>query len=322
MKKEEIFIKLKDETKINNLKSPSKIDFEIDDKTRILIITVNSELAEKENMQKDNLAFESWMLCIKASKHLHISKVELSWKPSNTTSAHYNRFKFRVMKCQDYFDWFSVDKNCETEINSFRKEFIENRLVLNYPNKEASERAENKESFLEREFLKNKKLYKNVTFDNRDHQLPVGVFKGNKSRESLFFTGGKSAIDLWASKDDEFWIFELKFENKMIGIITELLFYMWLCEEIFIKHHIVYDDNDKGVGKSLRKSYRSFNQLYTLSKSGINRVYGVMLYDNNSIHQLITELSVIKYMNEYLISKDLKVLEQSYKTHPLSIELK
>ena len=152
-------------------------------------------------------------------------------------------------------------------------------------------------------FINSKKLYKNIEFEYIDQQLPVGVFKNEVKKNTAFFTAGKSAIDLWAIKGDEFWIFELKFNNKQVGIITELLFYMWLSQDMF-EHKLNYIITDRP------SAIRSFDKLYQFRENGKTKNFvGVMLYDK--IHPLI-DTDVIDYINIQFKNKPLQIKTQEY----------
>lgn len=58
-----------------------------------------------------------------------------------------------------------------------------------------------------------------VEYDVIDHQFPVGIFHDKVSRTTHYTTGGKSAIDIWAIKNDCLSVFELKEpRNRPLGI--------------------------------------------------------------------------------------------------------
>ncbi len=65
-------------------------------------------------------------------------------------------------------------------------------------------------------------------------QLPAGLFEGTVSKSTRVFTGGKSAVDLWASDPDKgLALFELKTaENCKIGAISELFFCTSLIRDL------------------------------------------------------------------------------------------
>ena len=286
--------------------APRNIDFSITNRVMRVELKASSVCS---NMQTNSVAFESWILCIMSKLHAQIEKVLLDWEDCATRDGHYHRFMYRVMKSCEYFEWFSVADGKQQELSDFCALFQTSTLLLNYPEKKAQKTTNTKsEAYVERRFMESKQLYKNIEFDHINQQLPVGVFINEVKKETEFFTGGKSAIDLWAIKADEFWVFELKFNNVMVGIITELLFYMWLCQDLF-KHKFYYDIKDAP------SAYRSFDKLYPFWKSQIPKtIIGVMLYDN--IHPLVDK-TLIDYINAQFKGQSLAVKMQRYSTDEL-----
>lgn len=72
-----------------------------------------------------------------------------------------------------------------------------------------------------------------------DRQLPVSLFDATKSNTTGVFTGGKSAIDFWAVDGDTINVYELKSDNPMVGIITEIfstaiMYMMYLLAKVWI----------------------------------------------------------------------------------------
>lgn len=62
-------------------------------------------------------------------------------------------------------------------------------------------------------------------------QLPLGLFEGQVAKSAHWTPGGSAQADLWATSPDgaTFHLFELKVEgNQGVGIIPELLVYLWL----------------------------------------------------------------------------------------------
>lgn len=294
MNKDELFSKLA-------TTKPGRMNFELSD--RILSIDLSIKDIERENMQKNNSAFESWMLCIMAKLGTEIDKVILKWAGCTEKKCHYNRFMYRVMKSKQYFKWFDIAPAKQDEYDAFVRKFNDTDFVLNYPNTVVKNDVNDEsEAFYERELFKKTELYRGEAFEAKDQQLPVGVFCGVKSKTTSFFTCGHSAIDLWGIKDDAFWVFELKYKNKMIGIITELLFYMWFCEDTFINKKFKYDI------QGIIPTIRSFDKLYNFSAKSI---VGVMLFDE--IHSLLQDGSVVGYINSQLCGSRLSITTQQYK---------
>lgn len=112
-----------------------------------------------------------------------------------------------------------------------------------------------------------------------NQQLPVGVFLEEIRKKNTLF---KSAIDIWGLKDSVFSIFELKYKNSKIGIVSELLFYIWLMNYVFLekKNKIKYPI------QASKSSYRNFNFLFN-NKDNINEIKGYFLID--ILHPLIDD---------------------------------
>lgn len=298
MNKKDIFNRLGD-----RVAAPRNMDFSITNRVMRVDLKAGDVCS---NMQTNGSAFESWVLCIMSKLQSEIDRVTLSWEDCTTIDGHYHRFMYRVMKSCEYFNWFSVADNKRQEYSEFITQFKNTKFVINYPEKAAQKIVNAKsEAFFERKLLESRCLLKGVKFDIIDQQLPVGVFKNEVSRETEYFTAKKSAIDLWGIRADEFWVFELKYDNKMVGIITELLFYMWFCQDLF-QHKFYYHL------KSAPLAYRSFDKLYHFWKNqNPKTIVGVMLYDN--IHPLVDEI-LIDYINAQFKEKSLEIKTQEFST--------
>lgn len=239
---------------------PKDLDAILNDESGILEIHINNQAA-CANMQGDSSAFEGWIFCIYAPLSDNIKKVILRWTIPNETNLHYNRFLYRVIKMQKHFKWFSIAEENVQEITAFQNRYKDVKLVLNQPSitGKQTDLKEKTEAFFERVFLEEKQLYKGIQFDTINNQLPVGLFFNSVSKSSSIFPGNKGAIDLWGIRKDEFWIFELKFENRKVGILSEILFYLWMMEDLFFTRKIGYDPSGK------TNTFRDLNQVYDLA---------------------------------------------------------
>lgn len=269
--------------------------------------------AISSNMQEDASAFESWIICMKFKddSKLEILKVQLDWDEIPIKNGHYRRFLYRAIKfIQLCAPWFDVDPSKKAELLEF-SESLHCGLFLNFPINDSKKNLKGlSESSIEEFFVTHNELYKGVRFDVQNHQLPVGIFERSVLRGNEFFTAGKSAIDLWGINNDEFWIFELKYQNRKVGILSELLFYMWVMEDVFLlKTDIFYPDLSKS---SLDKSKRNFNMLY---KHEFEKIIGVLLID--SLHPLISE-QVLMRIN-MLLGVKLEMKIQKYDVNPLRL---
>ena len=288
---------------------PSKLDINLDENKDILYIGIEAS-SVCDNMQQDSSAFEGWIFCIYAPMQDKIKQVELSWlipdeKDQNT---HYNRFLYRVIKMQQHFNWFSVASDNHQELAAFRNRYKDVKLVLNQPRVagKQTDLKEKTEAFFERAFMDEKQFYKGIQFDSFNHQLPVGLFMDSISQNSSIFPGNKGAIDLWGIRKDEFWIFELKFNNSKVGILSEILFYLWIMEDLFFTRRIGYEPSGK------TNPFRDLNQVYDLAQKGISKLYGVLLVDQ--FHPCLND-NVIDFINRENQEPRIKLKIQLYRPH-------
>ena len=174
------------------------------------------------NMQQDPSAFEGWAVCLMAWLPEKIARVCLKWDKPSARNEHYNRFLFRVFRFGQLFDWFSVDEANHSELETFSNNL--DNLTINSSGK-VPERKSNLENSTEYDFIHTPELASQIKqcddINNLDHQLPVGVQQKGKQ----FFTGTRSAIDMWGRNNKTLTVIELKCGNMMVGIITELFFY-------------------------------------------------------------------------------------------------
>lgn len=268
---------------------PSNIVFCYKENEKLLTIKL-SEKGVLENMQTNNSAFESWIFCL-LPKINNWKSVSLDWEvPADRNNGHYNRFLYRVMKMKKHYDWFFTPTK-EKEIEDFQKKYFsgEKLLLLNYPEKEAKDIEEkSSECYFEQIFFHSELLQNKYDLQGLNRQLPVGVFISEVGKENYLFTGGKSAIDLWGIKENEFYIFELKFNNKMAGILTEILFYSWLMEDLLINKTITYPSLN-----AKKKYYRGVEHVIH-SIGNMSIINSVLLFDQ--LHKQITE-EVINLIN-------------------------
>lgn len=136
-----------------------------------------------------------------------------------------------------------------------------------------------------------------LTTENLFRQLPVGLFKGKKEAKNSLFTGGKSAIDLWAIDEEQIAIFEIKTRNKMVGIISELFFYSNYVNDVFVKDNRI--TFYKGYNLDTDIDIRGYNLLNQNNKNRLIAAY----FLTDALHPLINK-QVIDLLNE---SKEKKI---------------
>jgi len=290
---------------------PSRIVFEIEQNTLSVEMCKAGILA---NMQEDNSAFEGWILVLMTFFN-KIENVTLSWKSpdENENSGHYHRFLYRVIKFREKFKWFAISACNEKETVEFTQKYLIERdlLLLNYPKSEAKDVPEsNRESYIERKFKESPEFKQNFQLQYIEHQLPVGVFYKEIGKGKNVFTGGKSGIDLWGIKGNDLFIFELKFQNKKVGILSEMLLYLWIMEDVFINKKITYPFLSQ---KELSKTFRSFDIIYKKANedAGVIKINGVLLADE--FHVLVNE-NLINFVNDHFKAHSfpLEIMKQKY----------
>ncbi len=244
---QELVAELCSKTNCRGIKLPQYISFILEDDSTLLLY-IQEQTADNgdvinalsNNMQGDNAAFEGWAVVLKAWCPDKASKVRLKWDvPSDGDfNSHYKRFCYRVVKMEKAYDWFSIDDTNREGIESFEKKLKEVSLKNNCGNSMPSKKFKHGggigENAVEYDMVHEQdfphKLCEKYGVDNIFHQLPVGV-KTDGDNQS-FFAGNKAAIDLWGMKDNELTIIELKYQNKMVGIISELFFYVNIIRDI------------------------------------------------------------------------------------------
>lgn len=294
MNSKEIVRKLREVTQNQNISLPESNVFEISDKTLTIRISDKGVCA---NMQSNESAFEGWALCLKAWLPDLIEKVSICWNPASPKSnaLHYERFKYRVWKFIRTYDWA---ENGSLYNMDYYGENLKN-WVVNFPGDEADKEAQGEEAILERDYIANQK----ENYDVIDHQLPVGVFNSIVSKKSCVMPSGKSQIDIWALRGDTLHIFELKKPNNlMVGIISELMYYVNIMNDIK-NQRIKYPQDAKQC------AYRNFDVLYSsLTSNKIHFIKGHFLAEK--LHPLISP-AVINLLNDCHAQK-MEHIEYSY----------
>lgn len=236
--------------------------------------------------------------------------------PGRPAAVHYHRFLYRVMKFKEQFgDWFSLDTELEQRVEAFQQE-IEQQSITFWGNRAENDAAKLK---VHKDSQQSEKRCEvcfsgNLTDDTDEKydwsgqlvksgehifsQLPVGLFKTIEAdfskkhcirTEYAFFTGSASAIDLWKldASGTEMTIYELKYDNLMAGIITELMFYANYCHDMFVAKNRwkPAEPVNRDLGKSGDYHDRGYHLLYDKYKDKIDRVAACMLTDK--LHPLI-----------------------------------
>lgn len=243
---------------VPSAKLPSRITFETEGDCLKIKLSGRGVVA---NMQTNESAFEGWTIMLKSALP-NIQKVVLDWEnpvynAENKTAqqAHYNRFLMRATNFKQAYSWFNIAKDRISEANKMQEQLESNTIVVNLPDGNCNPvTAPNKkpEAVLERKLVELWEKDCPIT----DEQLPVGLFRNGKvSKENTLTPRGASQIDLWQIDNDTMRIYELKVKgNEAIGIISELMFYVFTIKNI-VDGLIKYPDVSKV------KSYRHFKDF-------------------------------------------------------------
>lgn len=270
MEKHEILnlLKKKKELCEKRIDLPKHVDFKIVDKTLVMYL---HEYGLYQNMQYNNAAFEGWAICIKTWLPGLIDRVIINGDiPAEKSNKHYQRFLYRLYKfIHNYSAWAITESYKDELYNAF--EVNASQIVMNTPLKSAKSSAEKGEAQLERKYISDHKS----SFQAIDQQLPVRLFKDIISEKTSITPS--SYLDIWGIQKDTLSIFELKLpNNRNVGIISELMFYVNVLTDVFTNRVSILKPSEE----------RSFKQLYTFYQSGdCKKIKGIFLADD--IHPLI-----------------------------------
>lgn len=243
------------------------------------------------NMQDNRACFEAWCLIIKAKASDSSLEIELDVKEiteadydgKQPKNGHLGRFLYRILKfSEQYKDWFKLSKKLENLKDKFKTYLDSHTFVTSTPDKEANDNLDdlknNLESYIEYVFWDSYRAQRDILKLDREaivgRQLPVSLFEGTKLTKNVVFTCGKSAIDFWAVDRGTINVYELKVNNPMVGIITEIFFYSNYIHDVFIAGYL---NHTKG-----KVSHKTDVQLRNYDKITGKKVQGIMLSNSNS----------------------------------------
>lgn len=271
-----------------NFDIPSQYEYHYDSKKKNLTLLVKTK-GLKSNMQDDDAAFDSWAIALKFYLKDYIDTVTIDWERDFAKGEegyyHYNRFVYRLLKFIQTYSWAKSAKPIPS---------VPSQLYCNIGRTEAADQSEHKtysEGWLECQYVKDH----SCEYELMNHQFPVGLFDGKVSRTTHYTTGQKSAIDIWAIKGNCLSVFELKkADNKPLGIISELMFYTNVLDDI-LAHRIMYEESEN-TKYAIKNNIRGFKKFFEVYSSGIiQHIDSVFLADN--FHSLITD-ELISFIND------------------------
>ena len=284
---------------------PSEVDCVLENND--CIIRLNPQKVQVKNMQEDANAFEAWAvaLYIALGKSGKITlDVNGSFKQMGyeQTGGHWSRFLYRALRFSEQYKWFKLGGEVETEVKKFKEYLENNSFTNNLPEGEAGIKgAHNDENVVEATFAEYTEFREKIGGNPVSRQLPVGLFritdeseKGKLykyTKDKKVFTGGKSAIDLWSWREDEFEVIELKTKNIMAGIITEIFFYTNYMYDFLVGNPETFRLNRyNNESKNDCRGYKN------ISGNEFRKVRGIMLADK--YHPILNSDEVLKVLNK------------------------
>ena len=284
------------------------------------------------NMQDTRACFEAWCLIIKAKTSNSGLEIELdvdgitvaSYPGGKPANGHLGRFLYRILKfSEQYAGWFQLSPILDNLKNNFKTYLDSHKFVTSAPSGGPKKDIANYnlESYVEYLFCDSISAQKDIlglsSGTTIDRQLPVSLFDATKSNTTGVFTGGKSAIDFWALNGDTINVYELKSDNPMVGIITEIFFYSNYVHDVFISKSL---DHGKGCVKPEDGTYRSYDNIKG------DQVKGIMLSnrrdDDKGWHPSLdkpTRNKIKEIMNENDMSEAIQYEFLEYQLNPLKI---
>lgn len=313
---------------------PNSIDLDYS-KPPKLVMTLTQEaagFANPINMQDTRACFEAWCLIIKAKISNPVLEIELDVKKITVAdydgklpkNGHLGRFLYRILKFSEQYKWFKLSPFLDNLKNKFKTYLDSHTFVTSVPAKKPKEDIANSnlESYVEYLFCDSISAQKDIlnltSGTTIDRQLPVSLFEGSKLNTTGVFTGGKSAIDFWALNGDTINVYELKSDNPMVGIITEIFFYSNYVHDVFISKSL---DHGKGSVDIEDGTYRSYDKIK--GNKG-KQVKGIMLSNSNrkGWHSSLVppiRTAIEKIMNANGMSGAIQYEFLEYQLNPLKI---
>lgn len=298
----------------SNLKLPGNVEFILEENGTQCRIKLNNVKVQTENMQTDANAFEGWAIALyialdKQGKIILDVDEDFNEYIGYETNGHLGRFLYRALRfSQQYGEWFVLSKQVNVAVNKFEEYLSQYCFTNNLAKGKAGiKESHDNENKVEAEFAEKglrKFILEDTDIGDNEvyRQLPVGLFrmksdktKGtyNCSKDTMVFTGGKSAIDLWTWKDKSFKVIELKTENPMMGIITEIFFYSNYMYDLLIREW------DEEVGFKLNKPYsknKDDRGYSNIEKGKFNNITGIILADK--YHPILEKDEIMEVLRE------------------------
>ena len=306
---------------IGNTKIPKSLKIVEDE--QVIKIILRAKRVQITNMQENGNDFEGWVMatycCIQQNginKDIMLDLEGTFQYESYEKNGHLGRFLYRAMKFVKQYDWLELSDYLKAEVKKFEVYLHNGKFLNNVAQGTAGDKNKaDDENRVEIALAQNGRLKKNIKTVNIGEnevyrQLPVGLFAECVKRDNAVFTGGKSAIDLWTWNDDEITVVELKTQNVMMGIITEIFFYSNYIYDL-VREDGLFTKNEE------LKKLRDHRGYKIIKENTFTVVNGVLLADDDAFHPWIAKIMDILNDNHnsnlryYLESYNLKkILEE------------
>lgn len=272
-------------------KIPSNLKIEEDGE--VIRITLNAKRVRGKNMQEPGNDFEGWSIAAYACSQKNVVLCVdggISTSGEYLGKGHLCRFLYRVMKFSEQYKWFRLSENLKNEVEKF-KSYLQSHI---FTNNIGSRKAGNKNKFDDENAVEAKlaeegllrSVVKSIDIGCKKvyRQLPVGLFEDKVGRYNAVFTGGKSAVDLWSRNGNAINVVELKTNNPMMGIVTEIFFYsnyvydLVMPDGLFTLNALPKDNAD----------HRGYEEIWN-NRECFRKINGIMLADYGKFHPWIDE---------------------------------
>lgn len=261
---------------------------------------LNTDGENAKNMQDDSAVFEGWV-AILYTHVLHSNGEVLFSIPKKFRplimrapipgNGHFGRFAYRLLRfAEQYSDWFILDSTAIQVVRRMeyflgdQSHIFVNNVTDREPGIKCSleSRVEAALASDNQEVIRLRSLL-GITDASAPiyRQLPVGLFLNEAHTPLALFPGKGSAVDLWTIDGNTLYPIELKAASAMVGAVTEIFFYSNYLYDMFVApvSNFRFNPNPHARGYS-----------YLIEKAdSLNRVVGILLLDQASLHPLVTE---------------------------------
>lgn len=296
--KEDISKEIVEKVKENGIKSfklTSGVKFYKED-SRTVNLELQVEHIMSKNMQDNFACFEGWSVIVYTHAYNKNVKIKISLNKTisedTERTENWNRFLYRVYKFNEQYSWIELSNELTELCNNFI-DFIKcNKTKNNIPMEDDAsdnDKVENKEESRLSKQGELKETLKDVIDignNNAYRQLPVGLFLGDVKNDNAIFTKGHSAIDLWTFNEDKFYIVELKANNSMVGIITEIFFYCNYMKDLIETNGLFGINTEQTDCRGYKDLLNHINDIKFFE--------GIMLADK--FHSAVTE-DIVEVLN-------------------------